>query len=125
MLAEKQHVDLSHRKPSFLLEQWVLWYKTNKAVRLGYPTRAAFANSIAENRETPAITDEQAMIIDDVIARMRSSEKMKKSTDVLIDYYDQGSYVAAEKIHKLSRASVRNMVLEAENRFAGLLGICD
>lgn len=125
MLAEKQP-DLSRYSASELLEQYTLWYRTGKPARLGYPSRSAFANSIAENRETPSITDEEAMVIDAIISKMKSSKSkdVQEQTKVMLDYFEFGRYATAAKLNNIKYSTARELVMKAENRFAGLIGIC-
>lgn len=125
MLAEKQ-IDLSDYSASELLEQYTLWYRTGKPVRLGYPSRSAFANSIAENRETPNITDEQAMVVDAIISKMKSSKSkdVQQQTKVMLDYFEFGRYATAAKLNNITYSTARELTMKAQNHFAGLLGIC-
>lgn len=92
----------------FLLSQWCLWARVNKAVKLGYPTYSFFARDTLEERPMPVISEETALAIDYLVAMLIKYDSLMGN--VLVAYYMTENYTKAGKQHQISRAKAKELV---------------
>lgn len=92
---------------AFLLREWGVWTRTNLGKSIGYPRAVPYAPVSPSRSRSSALNDDEAMIVDGVVARLvKRDPEMGKAVVLYYEPSGNASRVASALKVKWHRANV-------------------
>lgn len=91
------------KETEFLLSQWALWSRFNTGKAKGYPTRSIFEEP--RHHDDLVITDDEAMIIDQIVAKLSQKDQQIGYATSIFFFYRQNLTKTAERLDTSRRTA--------------------